>query len=135
MPNADEMKDPGAAWFDAAFAGAPLMAILRGMGVERSIRLAETAWDLGIDSVEVPLQTAQDEDALRALGERARARGKSVGAGTIITPAQIAVAADAGAAYLVSPGIDPEVVRAAQEAGGPRRPARFSWRSRSGSRG
>ncbi len=108
-----------AEWFDAAFAGAPLMAILRGMGVERTIRLAETAWDLGIDSVEVPLQTAQDEDALRALVARAQARGKSVGAGTIITPAQVAVAAGAGAAYLVSPGIDPEVVRAAQDAGIP----------------
>ncbi|WP_249353847.1 bifunctional 4-hydroxy-2-oxoglutarate aldolase/2-dehydro-3-deoxy-phosphogluconate aldolase [Microbacterium sp. 2FI] len=117
MPEAHEMTD--AEWFDAAFAGAPLMAILRGMGVERTIRLAETAWDLGIDSVEVPLQTAQDEDALRALVARAQARGKSVGAGTIITPAQVAVAAGAGAAYLVSPGIDPEVVRAAQDAGIP----------------
>ena len=49
--------------FDDIFSGAPLMAILRGMGVERSIALATTAWDLGIDSVEVPLQTAEDEIA------------------------------------------------------------------------
>ena len=48
-------------WFEEAFAGAPLMAILRGMGVERSARLATTAWDLGLDSVEVPLQTDEDE--------------------------------------------------------------------------
>ena len=27
-------------WFDEAFAGAPLMAILRGMGVERTVLLA-----------------------------------------------------------------------------------------------
>lgn len=106
-------------WFEAAFAGAPLMAILRGMGVERSVSLSETAWDLGIDSVEVPLQTDEDERALRAVVERAAARGKSVGAGTIITPAQVALAADAGAVYLVSPGLDPEVVRAAQDAGIP----------------
>lgn len=106
-------------WFETAFAGAPLMAILRGMGVERSVRLSETAWDLGIDSVEVPLQTDEDERALRAVVERAAARGKSVGAGTIITPAQAALAADAGAAYLVSPGLDPEVVRVAQDAGIP----------------
>ena len=39
--------------FDDVFSGAPLMAILRGMGRERSIALATTAWDLGIDSVEV----------------------------------------------------------------------------------
>ena len=106
-------------WFETAFAGAPLMAILRGMGVERSVRLSETAWDLGIDSVEVPLQTDEDERALRAVVERAAARGKIVGAGTIITPAQVTVAAEAGAAYLVSPGLDPAVVRAAQDAGIP----------------
>ncbi|MGU3644519.1 bifunctional 4-hydroxy-2-oxoglutarate aldolase/2-dehydro-3-deoxy-phosphogluconate aldolase [Microbacterium sp. C23T] len=107
------------AWFDTAFAGAPLMAILRGMGVERSVRLSETAWDRGIDSVEVPLQTDEDERALRAVVEAANARGKSVGAGTIITPEQVARAADAGAVYLVSPGLDPVVVRAAQDAGIP----------------
>lgn len=106
-------------WFETAFAGAPLMAILRGMGVERSLRLSETAWDLGIDSVEVPLQTEEDERALRAVVERGVERGKSVGAGTIITPSQVTRAAEAGAAYLVSPGLDPAVVRAAQAAGVP----------------
>ncbi|MEZ3160777.1 bifunctional 4-hydroxy-2-oxoglutarate aldolase/2-dehydro-3-deoxy-phosphogluconate aldolase [Microbacterium sp. BWT-B31] len=109
----------GGDWFDTAFAGAPLMAILRGMGLERSARLSETAWDLGIDSVEVPLQTDEDERALRAVVALGAQRAKSVGAGTILTPAQVALAADAGAAYLVSPGLDPVVVRAAQEAGIP----------------
>lgn len=106
-------------WFEEAFAGAPLMAILRGMGVERSARLATTAWDLGLDSVEVPLQTEEDERALREVVRLAAERGKVVGAGTIITAEQVARAADAGAAYLVSPGIDSVVVRAAQERGIP----------------
>lgn len=106
-------------WFEEAFAGAPLMAILRGMGVERSARLATTAWDLGLDSVEVPLQTHEDERALRELVRLADERGKVVGAGTIITTEQVDMAGAAGAAYLVSPGIDPAVVRAAQERGIP----------------
>lgn len=106
-------------WFDTAFAGAPLMAILRGMGVERSLQLSATAWDLGIDSVELPMQTAEDERALREVAAVGATRGKSVGAGTIVSPAQVAVAAEAGAAYLVSPGLDPVVVRAAQDAGIP----------------
>lgn len=113
------MTDEQETWFDTAFAGAPLMAILRGMGMERSAQLSETAWDLGIDSVEVPLQTDEDERALREVVALAEARGKSVGAGTILTPAQVTLAADAGAAYLVSPGLDPVVVRAAQAAGIP----------------
>ena len=106
-------------WFEEAFAGALLMAILRGMGVDRSARLATTAWDLGLDSVEVPLQTDEDERALREVVRLAAERGKVVGAGTIITVEQVERAAAAGAAYLVSPGIDPVVVRAAQQRGIP----------------
>lgn len=105
--------------FEEVFASAPVMAILRGMGVERSVRLATTAWDLGIDAVEVPLQTPQDEAALREVVRLGAARGKIVGAGTIVSVDQIPVAQAAGARYLVSPGLDPEIVRAAQAAGIP----------------
>ena len=113
------VADAEAAWFESAFEGAPLMAIFRGLGVERSISLAETAWDLGIDSVEVPLQTAEDELALRAIVSLAGPCGKSVGAGTIISPEQVAVAKQAGASYLVSPGLDPAVVASARRHGIP----------------
>lgn len=101
------------------FGGSPLMAILRNQAVERSIALSTTAWDLGIDSVEITLQSDQDLEALRTVAELGRARGKVVGAGTIVDPAQVAVAADAGAGFLVSPGLDPAIVRAAQAAGIP----------------
>ncbi|RAZ33162.1 bifunctional 4-hydroxy-2-oxoglutarate aldolase/2-dehydro-3-deoxy-phosphogluconate aldolase [Microbacterium sp. SMR1] len=110
--------DPTAV-LDDIFAGAPLMAILRGMGLERSVRLATAAWDLGIDSVEVPLQTAEDERALREVVRLGAERGKAVGAGTILTVAQVDQAVAAGAAYLVAPGLDADVVRAAQERGIP----------------
>jgi 2-dehydro-3-deoxyphosphogluconate aldolase/(4S)-4-hydroxy-2-oxoglutarate aldolase len=106
-------------FFTQTFAGAPLMAILRSAGVERALRVAETAWDLGLDSVEVTLQSADDIDALRAVVEAGRERGAVVGAGTIIDATQVQVAVDAGAGYLVSPGLDPDVVRAAREAGIP----------------
>lgn len=102
-------------WFDEAFSSAPVMAILRGMGVEKSVELATTAWDLGIDSVELPLQTPQDEEALREVSSLARERGRSVGAGTIVRADQIAAAHEAGAEYLVSPGYDEAVIRAADE--------------------
>lgn len=88
---------------DAVFADAPLMAILRGTGVERSIALATTAWDLGIDSVEVTLQSADDLTALREVARLGADRGKTVGAGTILHPSQVEAARAAGAGYLVSP--------------------------------
>ncbi|AXK44195.1 bifunctional 4-hydroxy-2-oxoglutarate aldolase/2-dehydro-3-deoxy-phosphogluconate aldolase [Brachybacterium saurashtrense] len=105
------------AWFDDAFEGAPLMAILRGMGTARSLELAATAWDLGIDAVEIPLQGAEDLDALTAVVAAGRERGRQVGAGTVLDGATARAAAAAGAAFAVSPGLDLEVVRASEEAG------------------
>lgn len=103
--------------FEALFAGAPLMAILRGMGVERSLALSTTAWDLGIDIVELPIQTPEDVEALTVVSAAAGERGKVVGAGTVLTPDHIVQAASAGASFTVSPGLDLEIVRASHEAG------------------
>ncbi|UVY84052.1 bifunctional 4-hydroxy-2-oxoglutarate aldolase/2-dehydro-3-deoxy-phosphogluconate aldolase [Brachybacterium sp. NBEC-018] len=111
-----------AAWFDAAFDGQPLMAILRGTGVERSLELARTAWDLGIDAVEIPLQSATDLEALTAVVREGRERGKEVGAGTVLDAATVGAAAQAGAAFTVSPGLDLDVVRASEAAGMPSLP-------------
>ena len=106
-------------WFDQYFADIPLMAILRGMGTDRSVRLAVTAWELGIDAVEVPLQTPEDERALREVARLGAERGKVAGAGTVVSADQVPVAQRAGARYLVSPGFDAAVVRAAEEHGIP----------------
>jgi 2-dehydro-3-deoxyphosphogluconate aldolase/(4S)-4-hydroxy-2-oxoglutarate aldolase len=111
-----------AAWFDETFATAPLMAILRGTGVDRAVKLATTAWDLGIDAVEVTLQSDEDLEALREVARLGAARGKVVGAGTIVSARQIPLAINAGARYLVSPGLDPRVVVAAAEQGIPMLP-------------
>ncbi|MBT2513641.1 bifunctional 4-hydroxy-2-oxoglutarate aldolase/2-dehydro-3-deoxy-phosphogluconate aldolase [Arthrobacter sp. ISL-30] len=105
--------------FDALFDSAPLMAILRGMGVERSLTVATAAWDLGIDVVELPIQTADDIEALRVVSAAGRDRGKRVGAGTVVTAEHVAQAAAAGAEFTVSPGFDIDVVRASSEAGLP----------------
>jgi Entner-Doudoroff aldolase len=108
--------------FDELFAQAPVMAILRGMGVERSLALAHTAWDLGIEAVEVTLQSATDLEALAAVVREGRARGRKVGAGTILDSRAVQTAADAGAAFTVSPGLDLAVVEASEAAGMPSLP-------------
>jgi len=103
--------------FEELFGGVPLMAILRGMGVERSLAVSTTAWDLGIELVELPIQTPEDLEALRVVAAAGRERGKSVGAGTVLSAEHVAQAASAGAAFTVSPGFDLEVARASHEAG------------------
>jgi 2-dehydro-3-deoxyphosphogluconate aldolase/(4S)-4-hydroxy-2-oxoglutarate aldolase len=103
--------------FEELFSGSPLMAILRGMGVERSLAVSTTAWDLGIDVVELPIQTDEDVEALRVVAAAGRERGKSVGAGTVVSVEHVAQAASAGAVFTVSPGLDLDVVRASHDAG------------------
>ncbi|MET8094505.1 2-dehydro-3-deoxyphosphogluconate aldolase, partial [Micromonospora sp. NPDC005220] len=83
--------------FDHIFGGARVMAILRGLPVAETVRLAERAWDLGIDVVEVPVATADAVPALRAAVEAGAERDRIVGAGPGRDGAPGAPAAAAGA--------------------------------------
>ncbi|MCG5468113.1 bifunctional 4-hydroxy-2-oxoglutarate aldolase/2-dehydro-3-deoxy-phosphogluconate aldolase [Micromonospora sp. LAH09] len=108
--------------FDHIFGGARVMAILRGLPVAETVRLAERAWDLGIDVVEVPVATADAVPALRAAVEAGAERGRIVGAGTVLDVEQVAASADAGAAFTVAPGLDLAVADAAAARGLPHLP-------------
>lgn len=103
--------------FDTMFAGSPVMAILRGYSPERSVELAQLAWSLGISSVEVPIQNDEALDALRAVVRAAEPGGHPVGAGTVISLANVEQAKQAGASFTVAPGLDPAVIEAALESG------------------
>ncbi|CCH19158.1 2-keto-3-deoxy-phosphogluconate aldolase [Micromonospora lupini str. Lupac 08] len=108
--------------FEHIFGGARVMAILRGLPVAETVRLAERAWDLGIDVVEVPVATPDAVPALRAAVEAGAARDRIVGAGTVLDAEQVTAAADAGAAFTVAPGLDLAVADAAAARGLPHLP-------------
>ncbi|MEV4657108.1 bifunctional 4-hydroxy-2-oxoglutarate aldolase/2-dehydro-3-deoxy-phosphogluconate aldolase [Micromonospora sp. NPDC049301] len=108
--------------FDHVFGAARVMAILRGLPVAETVRLAGRAWDLGIDVVEVPVASADAVPALRAAVEAGAERGRIVGAGTVLGIEQVAAAADAGAAFTVAPGLDLAVADAAAARGLPHLP-------------
>ncbi len=68
----------------------------------------------GLPVAEVTFRTAAALDAIRAMA----ARGDIlVGAGTVLTPAQVDQAVAAGAGYVVSPGLNRAVVERCQEHG------------------
>lgn len=108
--------------FDELFAGSPMMAIFRGMDADRSTGLADRAWTLGLDCIEVPLQDKPSRRALEAVVAAGAERGRAVGAGTITSVERVEQAAEAGAAFTVAPGLDPEVARASIAAGMPHLP-------------
>jgi 2-dehydro-3-deoxyphosphogluconate aldolase/(4S)-4-hydroxy-2-oxoglutarate aldolase len=95
----------------------PVMAILRGYTPDRTVELCRRAWSVGITMVEVPVMTRDHLPALQAAVAAGREQGRTVGAGTILTPEQVDDVAAAGAVFTVAPGYDPRVADAAGRRG------------------
>jgi len=77
----------------------------------------------GVDVVEVPLNVPGALDAISVLSALS---GALVGAGTVMTAADARFALDAGARFLLSPVLRPEVVDAAHAAGAAAIPGAFT---------
>ncbi|MGN9766923.1 bifunctional 4-hydroxy-2-oxoglutarate aldolase/2-dehydro-3-deoxy-phosphogluconate aldolase [Micromonospora sp. SD12] len=70
----------------------------------------------GLRSAEVTFRTDAAAEAIRVMSERS---DLLVGAGTVLTPAQVDRAVEAGARFVVTPGFSPKVVARCQERGVP----------------
>jgi len=108
--------------FDEIFAGPRVMAIFRGMEPQRCVEMAERAWAVGLRCVEIPLQSPESRQGLEEVVKLGASRGHLVGAGTITSVDLVRQAAEAGAAFTVAPGFDPEVASASLAAGMPHLP-------------
>ena len=71
--------------------------------------LAKALCDGGLPCAEVTFRTAAAEEAIRMMADKFPEL--VVGAGTVLTPEQADRAMNAGAKFIVSPGINPEVVK------------------------
>ncbi len=79
--------------------------------------LAKALCEGGVPVAEVTFRAAGAPDAIRIM--RATCPEMIVGAGTVLTTAQIDEALSAGAEFIVTPGFDPELVAYAQKKGVP----------------
>jgi 2-dehydro-3-deoxyphosphogluconate aldolase/(4S)-4-hydroxy-2-oxoglutarate aldolase len=92
---------------------APVIPVLTVRDVADGVAQARALVAGGLPAIEVTLRTP---DALAAIAEIARSvPGAHVGAGTIVDPAQIDAAVQAGAKFLVSPGTSPALAAAAAQ--------------------
>jgi 2-dehydro-3-deoxyphosphogluconate aldolase/(4S)-4-hydroxy-2-oxoglutarate aldolase len=104
---------------------AEVVALLREIGVipviradsaPAALRVIETLADAELPIAEVTL-TVPDAMAVIATAARRFAGGVLIGAGTVTDTRQAADAARAGAEFIVSPGLVPDVVASARQAG------------------
>jgi len=92
---------------------ARLIAILRRLRPPEVERVVETLLEAGVRCVEVTFETAGGAAALRAL-RRAFGDAVTLGAGSLLDGGQAVEAVDAGAQFLVSPGLVDEVSQLAR---------------------
>ena len=79
--------------------------------------LAKALIDGGLPCAEVTFRTAAAKDAIAIIAKEFP--DMIVGAGTVLTKAQVDDAIEAGAKFIVSPGFNPEIVKYCQQKGCP----------------
>ncbi|MFW0764633.1 2-dehydro-3-deoxy-6-phosphogalactonate aldolase [Trabulsiella odontotermitis] len=90
----------------------PLIAILRGITPDEALAHVGAVIDAGFDAVEIPLNSPQWEKSIPAIvaafGDKAM-----IGAGTVLKPEQVDALAEMGCKLIVTPNIQPAVIRRA----------------------
>lgn len=101
--------------FTAAMQACPLIAILRGVTPDEAVPVGEALIHVGWQLIEVPLNSPSP---LISIASLANAFPQVlVGAGTVLTSAQVREVHDAGGRLVVAPNFNAEVVREAVRLG------------------
>ncbi len=93
-----------------------IVAIVRGFAPEVCLRLAEAYLKGGIHLVEVTFAQNKPETwkdtaaAIKAIRERFAGEVR-VGAGTVLTEAQLSMCEDAGGEYMITPNVNADLIR------------------------
>lgn len=94
-----------------------LVPVIKIEDAEDAPLLAQALTRGGLPCAEVTFRTAAAADAIRRMKESCP--DMLVGAGTVLRPEQVDAALEAGAEFIVSPGLNPRTVKYCQEKGVP----------------
>jgi 2-dehydro-3-deoxyphosphogalactonate aldolase len=97
--------------FHDALKDCNLIAILRGIKPEEAEPIGEVLIDAAWRIIEVPLNSPEPLKSIEALQKRFGDRAL-IGAGTVLTTAQVADVAATGAKVIISPNANPAVIEA-----------------------
>ena len=102
--------------FQRHFTACPLVAIIRGVTPGEVEAVGDALYEAGIRIIEVPLNSPEPLKSIALLAKRFADRAL-VGAGTVLTTAQVQDVKDAGGQLIVSPNTNTDVIAAAVAAG------------------
>ncbi|UUW70663.1 2-dehydro-3-deoxy-6-phosphogalactonate aldolase [Pseudomonas oryzihabitans] len=94
----------------------PLIAILRGVTPDEIVPVGRALYDAGFRVIEIPLNSPQPFESIRRLTAELD-ESCLIGAGTVLTEAQVAEVDAAGGRLIVSPNANLAVIRASKAAG------------------
>lgn len=94
----------------------PLIAILRGVTPPEATDIAGALIDAGIDRIEVPLNSPEPFDSIRAMVDAFGNRAL-IGAGTVLTVSDVEQVKAVGGKLIVSPNADADVIKATKAHG------------------
>lgn len=94
----------------------PLIAILRGVTPDEIVAVGRALYDAGFRVIEIPLNSPQPFESIRRLTAEL-GESSLIGAGTVLTEAQVAEVDAAGGRLIVSPNANLAVIRASKAAG------------------
>lgn len=97
---------------------APVIPVMVVERIEDAVPLARALYNGGLKVLEITLRTPCALDAITAMVE-SLPDDAVIGAGTIITPADLEKAVKAGSTFLVSPGTTPALIEAAKNSSVP----------------
>jgi 2-dehydro-3-deoxyphosphogalactonate aldolase len=101
---------------DQALDDCPLIAILRGITPEEADGIGAVLFEAGFRVIEVPLNSPEPLKSIEILAKRFGDRAV-IGAGTVMSAAQVQDVKNAGGRLIVMPHSEVAVVRAAKAAG------------------
>ena len=99
-----------------------VIAIIRGVESEKSLKVAKALYEGGIRMIEVTFDQKNEEkqkgttESIRRISEYFQGK-VSVGAGTVTSVKLVEMAAEAGAQYIISPDTSEEVIKRTRELG------------------
>lgn len=102
--------------FEANLQKCPLIAILRGITIAEIPAVCDALLEAGITILEIPLNTPDAFNCIAAAVKHCAGK-QLVGAGTVLTPADVRAVKAAGGTFIISPNTDVAVIRETKACG------------------